>query len=107
MAIRQEELKWIYLLTLLRLLRTLGHFALARKVKVNQESHFTTKTVLFIELSQISWLRVEISLKVMVQVVNQSTVKHLKMRILSISILAVASYQWQMLAPIQMAPNSL
>lgn len=106
MGTRQAELKWIYLMTLQRLLRTLELFAQARKVKVNQESHFTTKTVLFIELFQSSWLKVEISLRVTVQVVNQSTVKHLKMKTLSISMLAVAIYQWQMLAQTQMAPSS-
>jgi len=107
MAIRRAELKWTYSLKHRRHLRTLERFARERRVKAILVNHSTIKTVSSIELSLSSWLKVEISLKAMEQVANQFMVKHLKMRTLFTSMLAVAIYQWRIRDLILTAHNSL
>merc|ERR1711881_633149 len=75
--------------------RTSKNSALVVKVSVIVAAHFT-------ESYQVSCVKVEILLTVMVQVVEVFTVSNSKMKISNINITSLAFYQWPMPGRIRM-----
>jgi hypothetical protein len=89
-----------------RQLRTSELSALVKRELEEVESHFITKDVLSIELSQISWPREVISPLEMVLVVNPSMDLNSKMKISLLSTLQEVICPWPMLDQTLTALNS-
>merc|ERR1711918_58447 len=93
-----EESQWNYLLMLSQeLLRISDASALVRKEWEKWESLFTSKVLHSIELSMNSWLKEEISLPEMEQVVSLSMVQNSRMKTSSRNTHEEETCQWQML----------